>query len=142
MKKILFGFLALTALFAFTSLPDEELNCYQKYVQKFEERGAREVEDGWHEKVVVTFRQGSLAECWIGKVKVEKNEITQIHIRNSDGTYEIYTKKFKDDVKASITNGISNTVITVDGELVNVVFPAHINPPKKKFAPAPDPDDL
>lgn len=120
----------------------EGLNCYEKYAQKFDERGAFEVEDEWHEEVVVTFRRGGTAECYYGKVRVDEGVVTQIHIKNSDGTYDRYTKKFRTDVEQTITNGISRTLITVDGELVNVIFRGHIKPPKKKYAPAPDPDDL
>ncbi len=120
----------------------EALNCYQKYAKKFEQRGANEVSDGWDEDVVVTFRQGSTSECLMGKVKVEKGIITQIYLRNTDGSYEIYTKQFKHETKASVTNGISKTLVTVDDILVNIIFRKSIKPPKKKVTVAPDPDDL
>ena len=64
-------------------------NCYDKYAKKFEERGAKEVENGWHEGVVITFRKGSNADCYVGMVRVEELKITQIKIRNADGTYEL-----------------------------------------------------
>lgn len=118
------------------------LNCYQKYAKKFEERGANEVPDGWDEDVVVTFRQGSTSECLMGKVKVEQGIITQIYLRNTDGSYEIYTKQFKHETKATVTNGISKTLVTVDDILVNIIFRKSIKPPKKKITVAPDPDDL
>lgn len=117
-------------------------NCYDRYAKKFEERGAREVEDGWHEGVVITFRKGSNADCSVGMVKVEKGKITQLKLRFADGTYELYTQKFKDAGEFVITNGISTTKITLDDELVNVVFVKHIKAPKKKYTAAPDPDDL
>lgn len=125
-----------------TSAQDEELNCYQKYAKKFEERGANDVEDGWHEKVVITFRQGSMADCYFGKVRVEDGAVTQIYIKNADGSYDLFKKQFKHETKATITNGISKTLITVDDELINVVFRGHIKPAKKKYLTAPDPDDL
>ena len=143
MKKAFYLGVAFTlamVLSGFVGLDDG--NCYDKYAKKFEERGANEVEDGWHDDVVVTFRKGSNADCLIGKVLVEEGKITQIQIANADGTYEWYKKKFKTAIAFTITNGISATQITVDDELINVIFVKHIRPPKKKFMVAPDPDDL
>jgi hypothetical protein len=144
MKKLLFALLILpvfTILIA--AAPSGDVgNCYDKYAKKFEERGAFEVENGWHEGVVITYRKGSNADCYVGMVRVEELKITQIKIRNSDGTYELYTNKFKAGGEFTVTNGISTTKITMDDELVNVVFVKHIQPPKKKFTVAPDPDDL
>ena len=140
MKKIFLG-LFVAALTALSNSADAQ-NCYDAYAKKFEERGANEVEDGWHENVVITFRQGSSAECKVGKVKVEKGKITQIYLKLSDGTYQIYTKKFKFEEDATITNGISKTLVTVDDELINIIFIKSIKPPKKKIVDAPNPDDL
>lgn len=140
MKKLLLGVMIIAASGIYAG--DGGANCYQKYAKKFEERGANDVADGWHEDVVVTFRQGSNADCLMGKVKVEKGVITQIYTMNTDGSYTVYTKQFKHDAVATITNGISKTLVTVDDELVNVIFRKSIKPPKKKAAMAPDPDDL
>jgi hypothetical protein len=142
MKKLIAVLLPFCLILMLSSAQDEELNCYQKYAKKFEERGAKDVEDGWHEDVIITFRQGSTADCYIGKVRVEEGAVTQVYIRNADGSYDLFKKQFKHETKATITNGISKTLITVDDELINVVFPSHINPPKKKYLTAPDPDDL
>lgn len=141
MRKLVLGLLLMTSSVSFAG-GDGGLNCYQKYAKKFEERGAKDVPDGWHEEVVLTFRQGSNADCLYGKVRVEKGIITQFHIRNTDGTYDMYTKQFKHETKATITNGISATLVTVDDELVNAIFRKFIKAPKKKAAAAPDPDDL
>jgi len=144
MKKVLFALMILpmmTVLVAATPAGSVG-NCYDKYAKKFEERGAKEVENGWHEGVVITFRKGSNADCYVGMVRVEELKITQIKIRNADGTYELYVKKFKAGGDFVVTNGISTTQITLDDELVNVVFVKHIKAPKKKFTVAPDPDDL
>ena len=141
MKKILLGIMIAVSSTVFAG-GEGALNCYQKYAKKFEERGANDVPDGWDEDVVVTFRQGSTSECLMGKVKVEKGVIIQIYLRNTDGSYEIYKKQFKHATKATITNGISKTLVTVDDILVNVIFRKSIKPPKKKITVAPDPDDL
>ena len=140
MKKILFVLIMAFSSTVFAG--DVALNCYQKYAKKFEERGANDVPDGWDEDVVVTFRQGSTSECLMGKVKVVNGVITQIYLRNTDGSYEIYKKQFKHSTKATITNGISKTLVTVDDILVNIIFRKSIKPPKKKVTVAPDPDDL
>ena len=140
MKKILFVLILAFSSTVFAG--DVALNCYQKYAKKFEERGANHVSDGWDEDVVVTFRQGSTSDCLMGKVKVEKGVITQIRLRNTDGSYEIFKKQFKNGTKATITNGISATLVTVDGISVNIIFRKSIKPPKKKRTVAPDPDDL
>lgn len=140
MKKILFVLIMAFSSTVFAG--DIALNCYQKYAKKFEERGANDVPDGWDEDVVVTFRQGSTSECLMGKVKVVNGIITQIYLRNTDGSYEIYKKQFKHATKATITNGISKTLVTVDDILVNIIFRKSIKPPKKKVTVAPDPDDL
>ena len=144
MKKILFALMILPLLtILVAATPKGSVgNCYDRYAKKFEERGATEVENGWHEGVVITFRKGSNADCYVGMVRVEELKITQLKIRNADGTYEMYTKKFKAGGDFVVTNGISTTQITMDDELVNVVFVKHIKPPKKKFTAAPDPDDL
>jgi hypothetical protein len=143
MKKLLLTLSTLCVIVFFSSLKlQEELNCYDKYSKKFEERGANEVENGWHEDVIVTFRKGGNADCYPAKVKVEELKVTQIYLKYADGTFEIYKKNFKPGGEFSIINGISQTKITVEDELVNVIFVKHIKPPKKKLVAAPDPDDL
>lgn len=143
MKKFLLSLSALAAfvILSSTSLPDE-LNCFDKWQKKFEERGANEVTDGWHLDVVATFRKGGNADCYPAKVEVKEGKITQIHLKYEDGTYEIFKKSFKPVGEFTIVNGISQTRITTDEELVNIIFVKHLKPPKKKLVSAPDPDDL
>jgi len=140
MKKLIFG-LALS-IFSTSIVAGDGGNCYDAYSKKFAERGANEVKDGWYENVVITFRQGDQADCVLGKVQVEKGAVTQMYLKNVDGTYQIFTKKWKHEEKAIISNGISKSRITIDGEIVNVIFTTSIKPPKKKVAAAPSPDDL
>lgn len=140
MRKLILGLVLAvlsTALFA------GDGNCFDAYNKKFEERGANDVKDGWYENIVITFRQGNEADCVLGKVQVEKGVVTQMYLKNVDGSYQIFTKKWKyNDEKAVISNGISKSRLTIDGEIVNVIFPTSIKPPKKKVATAPNPDDL
>ena len=66
-----------------------------------------------------------------------------MYLKNEDGTYQIFNRKWQnEEVKSTITNGISKSRSTIDGEIVNVIFPTSIKPPKKKIAAAPSPDDL
>lgn len=140
MNKLILGLFLAISTVAFAG--DGDYDCYDAYSKKFEERGANKVKDGWYENVVITFRQAGNSECVLGKVQVEKGAVTQIYLKNMDGTYQIYTKHFKHDEKAVISNGISKSKITVDGVVVNVIFVKSIKPPKKKIATAPSPDDL
>ena len=140
MKGLVFGL--VLSVFSTSIVAGDGSNCYNAYNKKFAERGANEVKDGWYENVVITFRQGDQADCVLGKVQVEKGAVTQMYLKNVDGTYQIFTKKWKHEDKAVILNGISKSRITVDGEIVNIIFTTSIKPPKKKVAAAPSPDDL
>ena len=127
MKKLVFG-LILSAFSMNVNAGDGDGdNCYEAYNKKFAARGANNVKDGWYENVVITFRQGNEADCFLGKVQVEKGEVTQMYLKNVDGTYQIFTKKWKHEEKATISNGISKSRSTIDGEVVNVIFTSSIS---------------
>ena len=108
MKKLILK-LALVLMAISLNTVAQDDNCYFKYQKKFDDRGAFEVENGWHSDIVVTFRRGLYAECYTAKVEVKEGVVSQIHIRNSDGSYERYNKKFKNNMDQNITiiNGIS-----------------------------------
>jgi hypothetical protein len=68
MKKIvLLATLLLTVNCFSQNEKQVELNCYNKWAAKFEDRGAEEVKDGVYEDVIITNRQGSKATCHNGK---------------------------------------------------------------------------
>jgi uncharacterized protein YxeA len=68
------------ALYAQTNKKvEEESNCYLKWAQKFEARGAEDVADGTYTDVIITFRNGSSAECFNGKCDVKDGKITAIY---------------------------------------------------------------
>jgi hypothetical protein len=141
MKKsliVLFVFIS-TGLFAQTKEIDP--NCYQKYAIVFEERGAEQVADGVYDDVIITFRYGSSADCFYGKVTVAEGKIVtkDIHIKFQDGTYEHVKKTYKHDFPVTIVNGISKTLVTVEDELINVMFVKKIKPKKKAYERAPEP---
>jgi hypothetical protein len=120
-----------------------ELNCYNKWAAKFEDRGAEEVKDGVYDDVIITNRQGSKAVCNNGKAEVMKGKVVKFYILLSDGSYEEVKKtwKNKSNENVNIINGISKSMFTVHGELINVLWPNKIKPKKAKPTNAPDPTD-
>lgn len=120
---------------------DQPSNCYTKWEQKFEERGAEEVKDGTYEDVIISVRSGPDAQCYSGKVEVKDGKITAMYRRLQDGTYEAFKPKLKYDVPKTIVNGISVTLLTMDDELVNVIFPKTLKPKKVGYSSAPEPPE-
>jgi hypothetical protein len=119
---------------------DSDINCYQKYAKIFESRGAFEVEDGTYSDVIISIRRGPNADCFNGKVIIENKHIKEIYMKFSDNTFEKLERKFKTDItKTSIVNGISETIVTKDDELINVIFPKKLKPKKKEYQRASDP---
>lgn len=144
MKKTLtiLGLLLLFNAVKAQETKKEELNCYNKWAQKFEERGAEDVADGTYTDVIITFRQQAHADCYNGKVVVKGGKVENFYIELEDGTYEQVIRVWKSDMKdITITNGISKTVITKDNILVNVIWPKKIKPKKAAFKKAVEPTD-
>jgi len=145
MKKIITTVTLLIAISSFVSAQakktDEESNCYLKWAQKFEDRGAEDVLDGVYEDVIITFRNGSDAECYNGKCEVKAGKIAAMYIKMEDGSFELVKKKLRYDFPVTITNGMSKTVLTLEDELINVLFVKKIKPKKAGFVKAADPGD-
>ncbi len=119
-----------------------ELNCYNKWAQKFDERGAEDIADGSYSDVIITFRTGSNAECFQGKAIVKEHKVEIFYIMLDDGTYDQVQRVWKSDIKdISINNGISKTLITKDNQLINIIWPKKIKPKKAGFKKAPEPTD-
>jgi hypothetical protein len=143
MKKVFLSFALLTIFSATQGQPntdDLEPTCYQKYAAVFEKRGAHTVEDGTYEDVVVSVRYGNTADCFMGSVTVKDGKMGPISIKFEDGTFTPLKKKYKHNVPITITNGISTPQVTVDDEIVSVLFVMNIKPKPKEFAKAPEPD--
>ncbi|HEX8517734.1 MAG TPA: hypothetical protein VF868_16165 [Bacteroidia bacterium] len=125
-----------------TKKVEEESNCYLKWAQKFESRGADEVADGIYSDVIITFRNGGDAECYNGKVEVKEGKVAGMYLKMEDGSYEVVKKKSKyDNIPVKVTNGMSSTVVTKEDELINVLFIKKIKPKKAGFEKAPEPND-
>lgn len=120
-----------------------ELNCYNKWVAKFEERGAEDVKDGVYTDVIITVRNKGNAVCYSGKVEIVDGKVSKFYILLEDGTYDEFKKTWKNDsnLNKRIINGMSETMITIQNELVNILFPSKIKPPKPKPKYAPDPPE-
>lgn len=146
MKKIILTltlFINVTiAVFAqATKKVEEENNCYLKWAQKFETRGADDVADGTYSDVIITFRNGSDAECFNGKCDVKDGKITAMYTKLEDGSYALIKKKLRYEFPVTITNGMSKTILTLEDELINVLFVKKIKPKKASFEKAPEPSD-
>lgn len=140
-KKLLLPALFLLT-FSLNAQPpaDNEDNCYQKYAKLFEERGANPAVEGWADNVIITIRKGTEADCFIGKVRILKDTVSDVFIKFSDGDMERLQKKFKKfDKPTIVTNGISSTMVTIDDELINIIFPDLLKPKKKAYQRAPLP---
>jgi hypothetical protein len=120
---------------------DDDTNCYLKWAQKFEERGADDVADGSYEDVIISFRNGSDAQCFSGKCEVKDGKVVGMYIRLENNTYEKVTRKLRDNFPITITNGMSKAIITLDDEIINVLFIKKIKPKKAGFQKAPEPTD-
>lgn len=120
-----------------------ELNCYNRWAVKFEERGAEEIKDGVYTDVIVTSRIGNKAVCNSGKAEVLKGKLIKCYILLSDGTYEEVkrTWKNKSNENVNIVNGMSRAMVTVHNEIINVIWPSSMKAKKAKPIAAPEPTD-
>ena len=144
MRKFL---LCIAVLIAFSSAKaqpkEKKTTCHQKYAQVFEKRGANPVEDGVYDNVIITFRKGSLADCFYGKVNVIKGKINTLdmHLKFADDSYERIQRQFRyPDEDVTIEGGMSRTMVTEDDELITILFIKNIRPKKKAYMKAADPD--
>jgi hypothetical protein len=145
-KKLLLAFTISTTAIQVQSQTDEprELNCYNKWSIKFEQRGADEVEDGIYNDVIITSRVGAKANCWSGKAEVRKKKLVKFYIIKEDNTEEEVTRTWKkefDNKDIDIINGISETMLTVHNEMINVLWPKKIKAKKAAAKKAPEPTD-
>jgi hypothetical protein len=144
-KKILFAIalpLFTIQLKAQTEEP-RELNCYNKWSVRFDERGAEEITDGVYTDVIITSRVGAKATCYSGKAEVLNKKLLRCYIMREDGTYEEVKRTWKNNSNkdVAIINGISASMITVHSELINVLWPSKVKAKKPAFKKAPEPTD-
>jgi len=143
MKKILLTLFVFTLFSSAFAQKERTQSCYQKYAAAFEKRGAHNVEDGVYDDVIITFRKGSMADCLYGKVKVknEKINIHEMYLKFEDNSYEKIRRQYRfPDQEITIINGMSKTMVTIEDELITILFVKKIKPKKKSYIKAPDPD--
>jgi len=130
-KKVLIAFALSLATLQINAQNDEprELNCYNKWSQKFDERGAEEVEDGIYTDVIITSRIGAKANCWSGKAEVRGKKLVKFYIIKEDETYEEVNRTWKGNSNKDVViiNGVSASMITVHNELINVMWPKKLS---------------
>lgn len=114
-------------------------NCYEKWEGMLSARGAERVEDGTHNNVVITVRNGVYADCYVGKCTVSKGIVEHIYAMVEGGGYEIFLRKYQHNTPMTVYNGVSKTRITVDDELVNVLFVENIKEKQRALVRAPEP---
>lgn len=120
----------------------EESNCYTKWAQKFQDRGAEDVADGTYTDVIISIRNGADAECYNGKCDVKDGKIVAMYIKLEDSSFEQIKKKSRyENVPLVITNGMSSPLLTMESELINVLFIKKIKPKKAGFVKAAEPTD-
>jgi hypothetical protein len=144
MKKIILVSTLFLSTFCFSQNEKQvELNCYNKWAAKFEDRGADEVKDGVYDDVIITNRQGAKAICNNGKVEVRNGLVFKFYILLTDGSHEEVKRTWKNDSEKNVTiiNGISRSMASVHGELINVIWPNMIRAKKAKATIAPEPTD-
>jgi len=125
-----------------TPTSETETNCYYKWAKKFDERGAEDIADGIYTDVIISFRTGPDAECYNGKCEVKGGVVVAMYMKLEDGTYEQIKKKPRhENISMTITNGMSSPFLTIDGELINVLFIKKIKPKKASFQKAVEPTD-
>ena len=144
MKKLILLSSLLLTLNGFSQAEKQpELNCYNKWAAKFEDRGAEQVKDGVYEDVIITTRRGSTAVCNNGKAEVRGGIVVKFYILLSDGSHEEVKRTWKNNSEknVTITNGISRSMASVHGELINIIWPNMIKAKKAKATLAPEPTD-
>ena len=64
-----------------------------------------------------------------------------MYVKLEDGRFEQMKKKSRYEFPVTINNGISKTVLTMEDELINVLFIKKMKPKKAGFEKAAEPTD-
>lgn len=141
MKHLFTLLIATVFSFSLNAQSNKEESCLEPYQKAFAERGAYPVEDGTYKNVIIVINSPKEGlNCFSGKAKVEGNYVVAMYLSYEDNTYEFLDRKYKGDNRAKINNGISENVITENGEKICVIFPEKIKPKKKQFKKVTGPD--
>jgi hypothetical protein len=83
-----------------------------------------------------------MADCFYGKVMVKGGKINtdEMFLKFEDNTFERVVRKYRNpDQVITIINGMSRTIVTVEDELIDILFVKKIKPKKKNYVKAADP---
>lgn len=146
--KNLLQLLLVSSILVFGSAisANAQSNCYEEYVKVFTERGASAIPDGTHE-VVITVREGSKSDCYLGKVEVKNNQIVNtLGVILEDGSVKKMgvklNAKYNDAnnpaiLYMDIVNGMSSAFLSEDNKLMNIFFIKQLNTKAKSIKQAP-----
>jgi hypothetical protein len=135
----------INSVFLFnTNAFTQEADCLKKLEHSFATRGSFTVEDAVHKNVIVIQLTPTGNSCFNGKTRVENGTIVSIFIELEDSTFSLLDKKYTNEKKSapSIMNGISELILTEDGEKYKVVFIDKLKPKAKSYKEAVIPEDL
>jgi hypothetical protein len=136
--------LAILSILLISIAASAQGNCYTKLEEAFKKRGSYTVADDIHRNVIISFVTDKDTTCVYGKARVENGAMVNIFLQFEDNTYEIYEKKFYNANKMTpiITNGMSELIYTIDGEVFKVFFIDRMKPKQKSYKEVTLPDDL
>jgi len=140
-KSLLFSLSFLLSISAFSQSDD----CFKKLEDAFTKRGSYTIADDMHRNVIISFFEGENTSCVSGKVRVENGVIVSVFLQYKDDTYELYMDKNVYNAKKqspTISNGISEMIITPTGEKFKVVFIDKLKPKAKSYKTVQLPEDL
>ncbi len=145
MKTLIKTLFIITSVFLFnTNAIAQEADCLKKLEHSFATRGSYTVEDAVHKSVIVIQLTPTGNSCFNGKARVENGTIVSIFIELEDSTFSLLDKKYTNEKKSapSIINGISELILSEDGEKYKVVFIDKLKPKAKSYKEAVIPEDL
>jgi hypothetical protein len=148
MKYILPLFLVFSISFASIaqsgSQPDKNpKTCLDKWKDIFKQRGADAIGDGIHRNVTISITDKTGTSCFVGKARVERNQVNSIFVQMEDESYELFeAPQFKEKTSLKIENGISEGWVALDGRVFHVIFHEKLKPKAKEFKKAADPDGM
>jgi hypothetical protein len=144
-KTLIKTLFIITSVFLFnTNAIAQEADCLKKLEHSFATRGSYTVEDAVHKSVIVIQLTPTGNSCFNGKARVENGTIVSIFIELEDSTFSLLDKKYTNEKKSapSIINGISELILSEDGEKYKVVFIDKLKPKAKSYKEAVIPEDL
>jgi hypothetical protein len=140
-KTILLGLLFLTISPIFS----QEADCYKQLEDAFAKRGSYAIPDDMYRNVIISFFEGGTSSCYNGKARVENGVIKNIFIQYSDEQYDLFMDKDIYNAKrqaVTVTNGISDMIVTSKGEKLKIIFIDKLKPKAKAYKQATIPNDL